>query len=74
MAVVPYHETWGGSRVEPKTPHSPRGGASLIRDSGVPYVGHTRCMANEATCQGHRAKGTEYCIGHLRSMAKIAEG
>jgi hypothetical protein len=36
----------------------------------MPFVGHTRCMANEGTCQGIRAKGTEYCIGHLRSMAK----
>lgn len=37
---------------------------------GMPYIGHTRCMANDGTCQGIRAKGTEYCIGHLRSMAK----
>jgi hypothetical protein len=37
---------------------------------GMPYVGHTRCMANEGSCQGARAKGTDYCIGHLRQMAK----
>jgi len=36
----------------------------------MPYVGHTRCVANEETCQGARAKGTPYCIGHLRQMAK----
>jgi len=36
----------------------------------MPYVGHTRCMANEGTCQGARAKETMYCIGHLRQMAK----
>jgi hypothetical protein len=36
----------------------------------MPYMGHTRCMANEETCQGARAKGTDYCIGHLRQKAK----
>jgi hypothetical protein len=36
----------------------------------MPYIGHTRCIANNETCDGPRAKGTEYCIGHLRSMAK----
>jgi len=36
----------------------------------MPFLGHTRCMANEETCQGARAKGTDYCIGHLRQMAK----
>lgn len=37
---------------------------------GMPYVGHTKCMANEGTCQGGRAKGTQFCIGHLRQILK----
>lgn len=37
---------------------------------GVEYVGHTECIANNYTCRGPRAKGTEYCIGHLKSMEK----
>lgn len=40
---------------------------------GVDYVGHTRCMANDATCQGPRALGTEFCVGHLKSFAKQGE-
>lgn len=44
--------------------------AAAAPPGGMPYVGHTRCMANEGTCQGARAKGTEFCIGHLRQMAK----
>jgi hypothetical protein len=36
----------------------------------MPYVGHTRCKANDETCEAARAKGTDYCIGHLRQMAK----
>jgi len=36
----------------------------------MPFVGHTRCMANEGTCQGARAKGTQFCIGHLRQILK----
>ncbi len=33
-------------------------------------MGHTRCIANEETCQGARAKGTNFCIGHLRQIEK----
>jgi len=35
---------------------------------GAPYVGRNRCIANEDTCEGPRAKGTDYCIGHIRSL------
>jgi len=35
---------------------------------GSPYVGRNRCIANEDTCEGPRAKGTDYCIGHIRSL------
>ena len=26
------------------------------------------CKGNEGTCKAHPAKGTDYCIGHLRSI------
>ncbi len=29
-----------------------------------------RCVSNEDTCKGFRAKGTQHCMGHLRSIAK----
>lgn len=41
-------------------------GARLAAASG-PYVGRNRCIANDDTCEGPKAKGTDYCIGHLRS-------
>lgn len=28
------------------------------------------CIGNDDTCGARRAKGTEYCIGHLRSLEK----
>lgn len=31
----------------------------------------TFCVANDDTCKGRRAKGTEYCAGHLRSQGVI---
>jgi hypothetical protein len=42
-------------------------GARLAAAS-APYEGRNRCMANDDTCEGPKAKGTDYCIGHLRSM------
>jgi len=48
-------------------------GAKLAAAS-APYVGRgNRCSANEDTCEGIRAKGTEYCIGHVRKF-KIEVG
>lgn len=41
-----------------------------LQAGGVEYVGRNRCIANEDTCEGPKAKGTDYCVGHLRSMAK----
>ena len=35
-----------------------------------PYTGRQRCIANNDTCEGPQAKGSEYCIGHLRSAEK----
>lgn len=28
------------------------------------------CTANDDSCRARKAKGTEFCIGHLRSMEK----
>ena len=43
---------------------------SKLQIGGLPYVGRQRCIANEDTCEGPKAKGTEYCIGHLRANTK----
>lgn len=43
-------------------------GAKLAAAS-APYVGRgNKCSANEDTCEGIRAKGTEYCMGHIRKF------
>jgi hypothetical protein len=45
-------------------------GAKLASAS-APYVGRgNKCSGNEDTCEGIRAKGTEFCMGHLRKLAK----
>ena len=45
-------------------------GARIAAPSG-PYIGRgNKCSANEDTCEGMRAKGTELCMGHLRSSLK----
>lgn len=43
-------------------------GAKLASAS-APYVGRgNKCSANDDTCEGIRAKGTEYCMGHIRKF------
>jgi hypothetical protein len=41
-----------------------------LQAGGGEYVGRNRCIANEDTCEGPKAKGTDYCVGHLRSRLK----
>jgi hypothetical protein len=43
---------------------------SKMASASAPYTGRNRCIANNDTCEGPQAKGTEYCIGHLRSTEK----
>jgi hypothetical protein len=47
-------------------------GARLAAGS-APYLGRNRCVANNDTCEGPKAKETDYCIGHLRAMSKKSE-
>lgn len=42
-----------------------------LASASAPYVGRgNKCMGNDDTCKGIRAKGTQYCMGHLRRIAK----
>lgn len=43
---------------------------SRLASASAPYIGRQRCVANGDTCEGPQAKGTEYCIGHIRSIDK----
>lgn len=65
MAAVPVH-TGFGEPVEGRL--APRG--SVPYGVGLDFVGHTRCLANNETCQGYRVKGEDYCKGHMRAFEK----
>jgi hypothetical protein len=67
LAHTLYGEPVSGSR-----PAGQPSGSKLATAS-APYLGRQRCIANEDTCEGPKAKGTDYCIGHLRAMAKKDE-
>lgn len=30
-----------------------------------------KCIGNDDTCGARRAKGTEYCVGHMRSLGLL---
>lgn len=69
MAGTPAYSYYGVSVTRDSRPYA-TADASPAPAGGMPFLGHTRCIANEETCQGARAKGTDYCIGHLRQKAK----
>jgi hypothetical protein len=74
MAGVPVYSLYGESAFRGARPFA-TADATSAPPGGMEYAGHTRCMANEGTCQGAKAKGTDLCIGHLRQKAKeIADG
>lgn len=67
LAHTLYGEPVSGSR-----PASQVAG-SKIAPGSAPFLGRQRCVANDDTCEGPKAKGTDYCIGHLRAMSKKDE-
>ena len=58
-----------GQPVTGSRPAAMQTGSKMATASG-PYLGRQRCIANNDTCEGPQAKGTEYCIGHIRSLEK----
>jgi hypothetical protein len=68
MSSVPAHSYYG-QPVSGIRPAQAVDGAKIAPPS-APYVGRNRCIANNDTCEGPRAKGTEYCVGHLRAKKK----
>jgi hypothetical protein len=63
-AYTMYGEPLAGVRPASNVP------GSKMATASAPYTGRQRCIANNDTCEGPQAKGTEYCIGHLRSTQK----
>ena len=68
MGAVPAHSYYGKPQGDYRLAHID--GARLASAS-APYIGRgNKCSGNEDTCEGIRAKGTEFCMGHLRKLAK----
>lgn len=68
MPSVPAYAYYGKPQTGYRLAHTD--GARIAAPSG-PYIGRgNKCTGNEDTCEGNRAKGTEYCMGHLRQMLK----
>ena len=65
--AVPAHSYYGqpvsGIRL------APTAGAEIAAPSG-PYIGRNRCIAKDDTCEGPKARGTDFCIGHLRNKGE----
>jgi len=46
-------------------------GSRIAAPSG-PFIGRgNKCVANDDSCDGMRAKGTEYCMGHIRKYKPV---
>lgn len=41
---------------------------------GMAYEGRgPKCMGNNDTCNANKAKGTDWCVGHLKALDKEAK-
>ena len=63
----PAHTLYGQPVSNQRLAHTD--GARLATAS-APYVGRGKCAGNDDTCEGPKAKGTDFCIGHLRSQGQ----
>lgn len=68
IQAVPAYSLYGQPANAARLAHMD--GARVAAPS-APYLGRgNKCSANDDTCEGMRAKGTAYCMGHLRSLKK----
>ena len=68
IQAVPAYSLYGQPANAARLAHMD--GARIAAPS-APYLGRgNKCTANDDTCEGMRAKGTAYCMGHLRSLKK----
>lgn len=68
MSKTPSHALYG----EPVSGIRPAAQTegSRLAPASAPYIGRNRCVASNDTCEGPKAKGTDYCAGHLAAQAK----
>ena len=65
---VPAHSLYGVPQNNQRL--SAISGARIAPPS-APYLGRgNKCSGNDDTCEGMKAKGTDLCMGHLRSVNK----
>ena len=65
---IPAHALYGVPANHARLAHAD---GSRLAPPSAPYVGRgNKCSANDDTCEGMRAKGTELCMGHLRASSK----
>jgi hypothetical protein len=65
LAHTYYGEPVSGIRAAAHAPNS------QLAPPGAPYLGRGNfCSANDDTCEGRKAKGTDFCMGHLRSKGE----
>jgi hypothetical protein len=69
--AVPTYALHGRPAYEARLAHIEN---ARIAAPSAEYIGRgNKCSANDDTCEGARAKGTEFCVGHLRSAIKNKE-
>ena len=69
IGSVPSHALYGVP-VYGTLPAGQMAGSALAAPSG-PYLGRgNKCSAENDSCEGFRTKGSEYCAGHGRRLAK----
>ena len=69
--AVPFYSLHGRPATQARLAHQD---GARIAAASAEYVGRgNKCSANDDTCEAIRAKGTQFCAGHLRSMVKNGE-
>lgn len=71
MTAVPAHSLYGEPASRGSRPAASPVGSQPAPAGGMPYDDrHCSYPTGGNPCQGYKAKGTDYCMGHLRSVAK----
>jgi hypothetical protein len=70
--TVPTWQLYGTQYVNIQNAAPEHAGREVTRawTTGIPFEDWKFCRANDQTCTARRAKGTDFCIGHLNAMEK----
>lgn len=70
--IAPAHALYGSPYGGVTRTDSHFAGREVVRaqTDGVPFVGDIGCIGNGGMCSAPRAKGTDFCIGHLKQWEK----